>query len=262
MTIHQKPEKSVVYHLDTIGGQVDGSGSTCRVYNTVIGLYKDGDRQTNLLMDPRLVFVPPLGQSPSKTPTPTHQLDPTTAMLDECGMCFMDTDLQTMIGNNLPYFGLFSIGRSYLRALAVSNASDVSFTVSYVDVSIQSNATSTDAPCSSPMPSRVGQSMPHTPRRIVHPSLVELLLSQHGHYVAILTTLSLVVAYKCLKRHMARSYARPILHPLASPRPKWRWVADGPPCVGAVCVSSTFGTVAGGMLGCLAWYLKTRLSVA
>ena len=251
MTIHQKPEKSVVYHIETVGGQhADGSGTKGPVYSAVRGVYKDGERRNNLLMDPATVFVEPLGNMPSNTQTPTNKIDAKAAAFDERGMCFMDTGLQDVVGNNLPYFILFSRGRCYLRALSISNLSDVSFTVSFVDVSIKSDSATADPKWAYPLSPGTAK-MPHATRRTV--GILETLFLQHGRYTAIVAAMSLMILWRCIRPHMRRRDDAPV----HQTNPLHDWLPYSL-CIGSAGMSSTLGKLVG-MIGCIAWYVQTRL---
>jgi hypothetical protein len=252
MTIHQKPDKSVVYHIETLCPVRDCSGaSSGHAFGNVTGVYKDGERHVNLLMDPMTVFVHPLGNKPSNTQIPTNKMDAAKVEFDERGMCFVDTGLQATVGNNLPYFILFSRGRCYLHALSTSNSSDVSFTVSYVDVSIKSDSAPTAPKWAYPISPVVVTSKAKFQRH--RTNIFDSLLVRHGRYTAIVATLSMIIMLRCLRR-CTRRRDEPPIYP-HNPIPNLSLV----PYV--MCIGSGYSTVRTlvGMIGCIAWYVQTRL---
>ena len=256
MTIHQKPEKCVVYHIETSGGnRMDGSGSSSRVFSDVTGVFKDGERHINLLMKPQTVFLHPLGNMPSNTQVATNKIDAVNVRFDENGMCFMDTGLQETVGNNLPYFCLFSRGRCYLRALSTSNESDVSFTVSYVDVSIKSDSATKDPKWAYPLATGGCPKTKHAPKRTEN--LWDTLFVRHGRYTAVVATLSMMVLLKCLRMHMRRVEEE---HPVNPPSriPNWMSWIPYSMCIGTSVQSPTVRALVG-MVGCVSWYVQTRL---
>lgn len=255
MTIHQKPERSVVYHIET---RVDGSGASSRAFHDVAGVFKDGERHVNLLMRPDKVFLDPIGNMPSNTQVATNQIDAANVRFDERGMCFMDTGLQATVGNNLPYFCLFHRNsRCYLRALATSNAADVSFTVSYVDVSIKSDSAPKDPKWAYPLAACGGAKATHVSLR--PPSVWDALFVQHGRYTALVAAMSAMILWRCLRMHARRRVDdEPAVHP-PSLLPRWAmsWIPYSL-CVGTSFMSPTVRALAG-MVGCVAWYVQTRL---